>query len=40
MDPVFRKRARGESFARVPEVFWCDDCGRGAKGRTRRITFF
>lgn len=40
MDPVFRKRSRGDTFARVPEVFWCDACGKGARGRLRKVAFF
>lgn len=33
MGPVFRKRPRGETYARVPDVFWCQDCTNLARGR-------
>lgn len=39
MAPVFRKRERGDSYARVPDVFWCEKDGKLAKGRTRRIAY-
>jgi hypothetical protein len=33
MAPVFRARERGEGYARVPDVFWCEDHQKLAKGR-------
>lgn len=35
MEPVFRKRPRGDSYARVPDVFYCVDHGSLAKGRKK-----
>lgn len=39
MAPVFRKRERGETYARVPEVFWCEEDTLLAKGRSKRAAF-
>lgn len=33
MAPVFRARERGDSFARIADVFWCDDHQKLARGR-------
>lgn len=37
MEPMYRKRARGETYARVPDVFWCDDCAKLARGRKKAV---
>ncbi len=38
MAPVFRARERGEGYARLPDVFWCDTHGKLARGR-RTVKF-
>lgn len=35
MEPVFRKRPAGRTYARITEVFWCDSCGSLARGRAK-----
>lgn len=35
MEPLFAKRVRGDTFARVEDAFWCRACGALAKGRDR-----
>jgi hypothetical protein len=33
MGPLFRKRSRGETYARVPDAFYCPDHDLVARGR-------
>ena len=35
MEPVFAKRERGKTHARIMETFWCRACGMLAKGRAK-----
>lgn len=37
MIPLFRKRVRGEGYARAGEVFWCEEHDVVAKGRGKRV---
>ncbi|MGQ0536927.1 MAG: hypothetical protein ACT4PT_12755 [Methanobacteriota archaeon] len=39
MAPVFQKRIRGATFARVRDVFWCDECATLSRGRGARARF-
>jgi len=39
MGPVFRKRPRGETFARINDVFWCDTCESLARGRIKKVKY-
>ena len=35
MEPVFAKRERGKTHARIMETFWCRACDILAKGRAK-----
>jgi hypothetical protein len=35
MSPVYRRRDRAKTFARVPDVFWCPEGHSVAKGRSK-----
>lgn len=35
MEPLYRKRLRGDTYARVADVFWCDACAKLARGRRK-----
>lgn len=38
MSPLYAKGPRGKAFVRVPDVFWCPDDRRLARGR-RKVGF-